>query len=78
MKASDVAELQKKLEKLQFELRHNVANDEESEYERRKEDDFILEKLNEQTRDIHNRKLNVGDFDIHTTLGILFQETNND
>jgi hypothetical protein len=69
MKASDVQELQRKLQKLQFELRQAEVDDEE-EAEVPREEDYILEKIQEhKKKDTANRKLTIDDFDIYTTLG---------
>jgi hypothetical protein len=69
MKASDVQELQRKLQKLQFELKQNATFSEDEGEDMNREEDYILEKIQEAKRDIHHRKLNIEEFEISTTLG---------
>lgn len=69
MKASDVQELQRKLQKLQFELKHGDEEDDPNAAQAR-EENYIQEKLMEaKKRELTNRKLTIEDFDIYTTLG---------
>jgi len=68
MKPSDVQELHRKLQKLQFELKQNGTFSEDED-DMNREEDYILEKIQEQKRDIRHRKLNIDDFELSTTLG---------
>jgi len=66
MRASDVQELQFKLQKLQFELKKNRDSDASEEVT---EDNVPLEDITNSEIEVQGRNLRIDDFDISTTLG---------